>query len=239
MEKFFIREGVISEVKVIIFDFDETMYYSPNIRNDHLHFIKKTIMRLGKKSEKQAEKLMRDTGFTAENKKGGSFSSQLSVFGIEKKDWDDYRTKNYYGPAPSETEIVPNFLYKKLSKVFSTYIVSNEIMSNLKEKALKNNIDLTAFKEIYAPKPEEASCYPVKKELYKIIQDREEVKFDEILVVGDRLKVDIVPMLELGGSGVLVKNVQEVSELIEQLLSKNTDKECRVRKVKGMLLKGF
>lgn len=206
------------EIKVVIFDFDETMYYSEDIRKYYIEFIKKTIMTLGNHTEEEAIRLMNEVGITIENKNAPSFNSSLPHFGITREQWDDYRIDHYFEIDYTKAQIVDNDYYKRLAAKYRLYIASNELYKNIIEKADRMGIELTPFYKIYAPQIEELNTYPKKSQLYKMIKESEGVDFDQMLVIGDRMKVDILPMVELGGNALFISTPKEIMNFCDEKL---------------------
>lgn len=202
----------MSKIKTIIFDFDETMYSSSTIRERYVDYIKNTVMTLSNHTESETLALMEKYGFMSNGETRVSFGKNCDKFDVTKEQWDNYRVTNFFQIDYQNAQTVPNYIYKKLSKQFNLYIVSNEIYDNVNFKAKKMNIDTTPFKKIYAPTIEIVKNYVTKSEVYKMIQQSENCKFQEIMVVGDRYSVDIQPLVELGGNGLLIKHVDEITQ---------------------------
>ena len=101
--------------KVLVFDFDETLYYSPDIREYYIRYIKNTILKLSNLSESEADSLMEEVGFTMENKASPSFSSSCGRFGIEKSAWDNYRIDNFFEINYKNAESIDNSVLLDLS----------------------------------------------------------------------------------------------------------------------------
>lgn len=207
--------------KVIVFDFDETLYYSPDVREYYIRYIKKTILNLSNLSEEQTDSLMQEVGFTMENKASPSFSSSCGKFGIEKSAWDNYRIDNFFEINYKNAESIDNKLLNELSNHYPLYIVTNEAYKNILIKAEKLGIDISMFKKIFAPSVEAllGGNVKTKKELYREIIESEKVLPSEVLVIGDRIKVDVEPMLELGGNGLIVTKPKEIEDFAKLNLS--------------------
>lgn len=206
----------INQLKAIIFDFDETMYSSDTIKEEYQEYIKRTVMSLSNHNEAETMKLMKEYGFLSDGNERVSFGKNCEKFGISKKCWDNYRVNNFFKINFNNAKVVNNDLYKELSKICKLYIVSNEIKDNVIFKAEKLNIDLNNFTEIYAPTIETMYNYHTKKDNYLNIGEVLSCNSDEMCVIGDRYNVDILPMLEIGGKGLLISNVDEISTFIKK-----------------------
>ena len=87
----------LKDIKVIIFDFDETLYYSSNIRDYYINYIFNTIKTLTKVKDWTDDDIlnkMAEIGFTKENKTSPSFTSSCNNFGVEREDWNNYKIDN-------------------------------------------------------------------------------------------------------------------------------------------------
>ena len=201
----------LSNIKTIIFDFDETMYYSPTVHEIYVGYIKKTVMKLTGKAETEVLLLMDKYGFTSTGESRVSFGKNCEKFGVTKEQWDSYRITDFFQIDYATAKIVPNVVYKMLALKYSLYVVSNEVYDNVLYKANKLSIDLSPFTKIYAPTVDQLKNYLTKRDDYKLIREKERCSFDEMMVIGDRYSVDIQPLEELGGNGVLIKNVDEIT----------------------------
>lgn len=208
----------INQLKAIIFDFDETMYSSDTIKEEYQEYIKRTVMSLSNHNEAETMKLMKEYGFLSDGNERVSFGKNCEKFGISKKCWDNYRVNNFFKINFNNAKVVNNELYKELSKICKLYIVSNEIKDNVIFKAEKLNIDLNNF-TIYAPTIETMYNYHTKKDNYLNIGEILSCNSDEMCVIGDRYNVDILPMLEIGGNGLLISNVDEISTFIKKSIN--------------------
>lgn len=209
----------INQLKAIIFDFDETMYSSDTIKEEYQEYIKRTVMSLSNHNEAETMKLMKEYGFLSDGNERVSFGKNCEKFGISKKCWDNYRVNNFFKINFNNAKVVNNDLYKELSKICKLYIVSNEIKDNVIFKAEKLNIDLSNFTKIYAPTIETMHNYHTKKDNYLNIGEVLSCNSDEMCVIGDRYNVDILPMLEIGGKGLLISNVDEISTFIKKSIN--------------------
>lgn len=204
----------VKNVKVLVFDFDETLYYSPDVREYYIKYIKSTILNLSSLTEMETDSLMKEVGFTMENKASPSFSSSCGRFGIQKRAWDNYRIDNFFQINYKNAESIDNNILRKLSTHYPMYVVTNEVYKNILIKAERLGIDLSIFKKLLAPSAEAllSGNAKTKKELYQDIIESEHVMSNQVLVIGDRIKVDVEPMLELGGNGLVVTRPKEIEE---------------------------
>jgi len=206
------------DLKVIIFDFDETMYYSSNIREYYIEYIKTTLKNLTNYSERKILELMNEHGFTSGGETRASFGKNCLKFGVTPEQWNGYRINNFFQIDYKTAEVVDNKVLKELSRKYKLYIVSNEIYENIQFKAEKLGIDLSIFTLLAPKKSEVLDNKFVKQEVYEYILNENDIKASQAIVFGDRYHVDIQPLENLGGKGVLVKHPREIENYIKENL---------------------
>lgn len=207
----------LQNIKLIIFDFDETLYSSPTAQIYYENFIKKAILDLSNYTEEQALKIMNDFGFTKRGENRVSFGSNCEKFGIKKNAWNTYKLNHFFEVDYSNTSTVSDQLLNELKKRFKLALVSNEIFENIEYKAEKLNINLSIFNKIYAPTKQNIdNFYKNKQEIYSVLSKDFATTPQEAFAIGDRYKVDILPLINLGGAGVQIENTNEVNEFLKQ-----------------------
>ncbi len=207
----------MDNLKVIIFDFDETMYYSRDIKSYYVNYIKKTLLHLTNLDEKMIFQLMKENGFLGDGETRVSFGKNCEKFGVTSQQWNDYRIDNFFEINYENAEILDNEIYDKLSEKYKLYIVSNEVYENVIFKANRLNIDLSNF-EICAPRKSNINDYKfTKQDIYKKIIEDNKIDVSQVIVFGDRYNVDILPLENLGGCGVLVKHPQEIFNYLKEM----------------------
>lgn len=203
-------------IKAIIFDFDETMYYSPTIKQYYIAYIKRTLKTLSSLSDEDIVFLMDKYGFTSGGEKRVSFGKNCENFGVTKEQWNNYRIKNFFQIDYDNAVTAKNSTYSELAKSYKLFIVSNEVKENLLYKAKRMKIDLRPFTEIIAPNVDNVLEYKSDKTIaYSNLITKYKLNPKEVLVVGDRYEVDIKPMETLGGSGILVKQANEIDHIFK------------------------
>lgn len=201
-------------IKHIIFDFDKTLYSSNSLDCEYLAFIEEAVVNLSKCSHDIAKQKMQKLGFVLGNSSTPRMKDSCEFFGFSPQEWDNYRIENYFLPK-CNVETVDDNLLSRINKKYDTSIVTTEIDINLNKKAKQLNINLKNFDNIYSNSLQNMSLS--KQQIYKeIINSYQEAK--NVIVIGDRFLVDIKPLLDLGGNGILVSNVIEVNEFLKKLL---------------------
>ena len=208
----------ISEIKTLIFDFDGTLYSSKNMKLFYHNYIKQSLMDLGAYSCEKADKIITDFGFDADGDNRISFRNNCEKFGIKREEWDVYKIDHFFQIDYNDAETVDNNIYKALHKKYKMFIVSHEVIDNLIYKSNKMKIDLSAFDRIFAPDRSNVLTYKKKAFIYDYIKADYGISYRNMVVFGDRYKVDILPLTERGGKGVLVNDTAELTNVLKMLI---------------------
>lgn len=203
-----------NDIKAIVFDFDETLYYSPNALTYYIKFIKQTILDLSNYTEQQALNIMDEYGFTKKGENRVSFGKNCHKFGIPTEKWNNYKLTHFFEVDYANCTIVNNSLLKQLSKKVKLFIITNEYIENVKYKADKLGIDLSVFTKIYSPN-KLTNLSVSKTDYYKSINTEFNINFNQMFAIGDRYQVDIKPLIELGGCGKQIENTQQIEDIIK------------------------
>ena len=192
------------DVKVIIFDFDDTLYkylkwtgYNdffinnvrnmfPELTNNQFNFYLKKykIINSDRVSENTAKLLLDLHGSTA----------QLVNFLNTIK----------YPCNWAEGQIFPQSLLEKLSKKYKLFIVSNSSEPNIKFVSKNMGINLKFFTSILSNKFDIIDL--TKVSVFKKIIKNENLLPSEFLMVGDSIKYDLLPAKKLGFKTLLIKD---------------------------------
>jgi len=192
-------------MKIIIFDFDDTLYNGTvwgNWQNYMKEFFAKTFNKQEGTEFIEKYKLREHNFKISETAK-----ALIQEFGSAEK-IVNYTIKNIYPlQAPDLHFIDINFL-KKLSKKYPLYIVSNSSENRCLKYLKDNNIDTNIFRGIFTNKFE--STDPTKAFCYKHIIEKEGVQPADIMVIGDNYNTDIMPAEQVGCKPVLVKTLEDI-----------------------------
>lgn len=205
-------------ITIIVFDFDETLYYSDTALLSYINFIKQAILSLSTHTEEEANKIIHQYGFDSRGENRVSFGKNCENFGVKKQDWEEYKKDHFFEVDYNNSKIVDNSLIKKLSKKYTCLILSNELYENIQYKAKKLGIELSSFDRIYAPTKSSTEPCLSKKEIYTQISKEYNTPYKRIFAIGDRYQVDIKPLVELGGFGAQISNTEELNNLLKTLL---------------------
>ncbi len=186
-------KNINNNIKVVIFDFDDTLYSGVDwtpwnefcvkalnyfFKNENFNDIKDLS------DEYIVKKLI-------ENKKN------VNV-------WLDYREHNECPVDLSNCKVTSNSTLSKFAEKYKIYIVSNSTLKEINETSKQLNIDLSLFSGIYINKFENGQTS--KKFIYQEIIQKENIKPEELFVIGNSEKNDISPAIEIGAKGKVIES---------------------------------
>lgn len=204
--------------KIIIFDFDETLYFHPRALDFYVKFIKNAICDLSGCDEKKAMSLIHKYGFDQRGEKRVSFAKTCKEFGIDVEAWDKYKITHFFEVDYDGAYTVDNSLLEELAKNYTLLILSNELYEHIIYKAQKLKINLSVFDRIYAPSAVKGIPATSKKETFiKICEDYKAAP-QQLFAIGDRYQVDVLPLIEIGGKGTQVADTIELEKILKNEL---------------------
>lgn len=197
----------MSRIKVIIFDFDDTVYQGEKIFDERWtkacilainHFFKKL-----NDNQKKALFEKYDVPYNFDKnllkEKPGMYCYKiLTGEGVTIDQWIDYWETNLYSEDWSHVNnVISNELLNKLSQQYKLYIVTNSLNAHVMHYCKELKIDTTHFNKIYSNYKTRFESNTTKDFYYKMILEETKVLPKECLVIGDSFEHDIIPANQL------------------------------------------
>lgn len=216
MEQYLIK----GDIKVIIFDLDGTLYPYSFYEKQYYEFSINTIINLFGKDKCDAIRILSDYGIYEHYipDKSRSLTDLVLSKGISIDKWNSYRDKHFVISNLDKAETVKLCTLNGLKEIYKLYLVTNNTMKTTKRILEEIGIKEEIFENIYSSE----NMYVCKKKkgkeyVYSLIKEKNRLQFENMLAVGDRYNVDLLPLLEQGGSGILIKMPDEI-DLIQKIL---------------------
>ncbi len=192
------------DVKVIIFDFDYTLYQNLDWGIDWYDNVIRPLRRmlsfltmdefdrLCKKYNVRGSRVFENTCLLIKDEK-----LPCSI-----KDFRDLTQTFRFEADYENAQLFPSDLLEKLAKTYPLYVVSNTAESKIKFDCDKMHLDLSPFKGVYQNRFDENDLS--KAPDFKMIADNEGVEYSKVLVVGDSEIHDLEPASRLGMQTLLM-----------------------------------
>lgn len=192
-------------IKVVIFDFDDTLYSDTNPlpwKNFCIKTVEYFLKKLKVEDSENILNIVKNSGFS---------DRQLIKFivslGAKEKDVKDYmKSHNIEGNAFENCKKVSNTTLRDFQQYFVMYIVSNSLETSVQDNMELLKIDSSFFKDIISNKENS------KKGEYENIIKREGILPNGLLVIGNSYSSDILPALEIGANGKVVTSADFLFE---------------------------
>ena len=209
----FLKENCI---RIIIFDLDGTFYPYSFYKEKYYAFAVQAVMELFGRKQDDAIEILNEYGIY-ENyipNKTKSLTDLVLMKGIGINEWNEYRDEHFVITGFAKTQTVKMETLINLKREFKLYLVTNDTITTTKRILKELSIDFEIFSGIYTS--EDMYVQETKKEkdyIYSLIKEKNEVSFKNMLAIGDRYTVDILPLLKYGGNGILIKEPNDIDKV--------------------------
>ena len=192
-------------IKVVIFDFDDTLYSDTNPlpwKNFCIKTVEYFLKKLKVEDSENILNIVKNSGFSYRQ-----LIKFIVSLGAKEKDVKDYmKSHNIEGNAFENCKKVSNTTLRDFQQYFVMYIVSSSLETSVQDNMELLKIDSSFFKDIISNKEDS------KKKEYENIIKREGILPNELLVIGNSYSSDILPALEIGANGKVVTSADFLFE---------------------------
>lgn len=202
----------MSKIKVIIFDFDGTLYCGEDFARASGYHRNAVESILDKEKLKIFEEKYPKYYNLSNYKIADALQKEFSM----AKDYVNYEESHLY-PLTLEN-IRPlnwDFLYE-LSQKIPLVIVSNSTINHQKFYLNQFGLNFNIFSDFYKNTFDTPNG---KGDYYVEIMNKYNCKCDEVMVIGDNYGPDLLPAINLGMRAYHVKTIEQVKETIEKVMA--------------------
>ena len=213
------------EKKVIVLDFDGTLYSGKDIFKYVPEYIERNRRKfLNKVSDQDYEMICRENPDFLKAVSGSEVTREIyklkekyTNLDIDTKGFVDCQENEVYNIYLDEAHIVDASFIDNLCLKYCVYVVSNSAISHLHYYMSKFGINISAFKKIISNQFEEFD--PTKKHYYLESIETEGILPKNLYVYGDSQNSDLKPALEIGANAFLVKDTFDLQNIIESTIN--------------------
>lgn len=208
--KEFVFNAKSSDFKAIIFDFDSTFYSGEDwlMWGDYLkNYVVSTF--------ENAKDILQE--YKVENDTSGMIPVEIAIkYNGNAESFYNYQKENIYPLNIDNLRVIDAQGLKELSKKYNLFIVSNSPVNYVHHYLKLFGIDKSLFTAIY---DNEFKVEDVSKKLrFLQILKENNLKPNQVCVVGDSFGADIVPARELNIFAVQVNDVKDTNNVINKLI---------------------
>ena len=215
--------------KILIFDFDGTLYSGENKFSQIPAFIKANKRKmLPNISDEQYSQIVKENPTWTDAWYGNDlakhiylFKDKYPEFNISIKDYLAWENSNIEPVIIDKNEVVDATFLKKLCSEYHVYIVSNSLTNHIKHYMKILNINYNWFAGVLSNR----FCYKdmTKKLYYQRILKKEACNPKDVYVFGDSYKSDLVPAEELGMNAYQINNANDLPTIVNNALKQKNN----------------
>lgn len=204
--------------RLIIFDLDGTLYDLKDVHSANYILQVQFLMQQMHISEQEAIELQERNHIypmiTSESKSATEYFARL---GLDMEQWKQYRESRYDASKIDKSKAISGDVIKQFTEICPLVLLSSNSVGNILKTLEYLEIDSHCFETIYCSDNTPINEPFNKKKAMQVIAKQYGVDNSEMLSIGDRYQTDVVPMLELGGHGVIVSEPKVLNKVLKDL----------------------
>jgi len=203
--------------KLIILDLDGTLYDLQDVHATNYDMQVRFVMQEKQLLEEEAVSLLDENNvypiITNESKSATEFFARE---GLDMLKWKQFREEKFDVTKINKEKATSENVIRNFNAICPLVLLSSNSYAIILQTLAYLGIDYHLFEDIIcsdniADKPFN------KKSAMRMIAVKHNVKFDEMLSIGDRYQTDVLPMIELGGKGIVIKKPVDLQSIIRKL----------------------
>lgn len=136
--------------------------------------------------------------------------------GVDCKEWSEFRKNNFDVTIINKNKAVKEEVIEEISKSYPIVLLSTNTKESISKVLERIEIDENVFKDIVCSDNHDIAPFN-KENAISMISIQNGCEPSRMLSIGDRYQTDIVPMLKLGGDGVVVNGPEGTSRVLSNL----------------------
>lgn len=206
-------------IKLLIFDMDGTLYDINDVVSSNYEMQVDFLQQKTGKQRKDIVLFLEKNNIYPIIKTDSKSATELfSREGFDIQEWIYYREKNFDVSSIDISQSVNTDSMRQLASDFKLVLLSSNSYRNIKRILKHIDCDITLFSSIVCS-DNFVNCVGFDKKIaMRDIAKMYSIPFFNILSIGDRYMTDIKPILELGGSGILLSSPRSISKIQQDLV---------------------
>ena len=191
--------------KLIIFDLDGTLY---DLMDVHGANYKMQVQFVGQQmglSKAEATRLLNDNGvFPIITNQSKSATELFARLRLDMEKWKLYRESHFDATAIDKSKAIHEEVIRGFAHICPLVLLSSNALQNILKTLDYLGVSVKLFDTIYCSDNTPTNAPFNKKQAMQIIAEKYKIDYNDIFSIGDRYQTDVVPMLELGGHGIVI-----------------------------------
>ena len=169
-------------------------------------------------SKKETVKFLADHHIYPVIKNDSKSATELFLLlGYDKEEWARYRDERFDVTKICIEKTVEEDVIKQFRALGKLVLLSSNTYYIIEKVLFRIGISMTQFDDIICSDKYPYNTPFKKKMAMKYIADKYNVDYKNIISIGDRYSTDILPMTELGGKGVLIKQPRFLYNILKDI----------------------
>ena len=207
---------------IIIFDLDGTLYDLNDVVQSNYDMQLNFLCEKKDMSRQEAVHFLANHHIYPIMKKDSLSATELFLqIGLSKEEWSAYRDIHFKVENIDIQKAVNESTLKEFSKIGILVLLSSNAYSVIDKILNHLSISPCIFDEIICSDRFPYNTSFKKKLAMVFLSSKYNVEYVDMYSMGDRYSTDILPMLELGGIGFLIKNNQSLSAVFNAIKEKS------------------
>lgn len=207
--------------KLYIFDLDGTFYdIGDLIAFNFLQQAEFLSEKLNISLSKAKEKLYENHIYDEVKEDAKSCSEYFQSIGLDMDDWNKIRTKDFPIELIHKDHSLNADILSKYKELGVITLVSNNTLENVNKILSYLGINPSMFSKIISKETQGVNSKNKQNAYYNLMKEFN-VENKDVIAIGDRYNIDVLPCLNLKGRGVVVKGPIGVKDFIEEIESDN------------------
>ena len=209
------------EIDAVIFDMDGTFYPIEFYQDNYYKFAVLAVKHFLSLSDKDCISYLHNNGIAPNNNpiNAASLTDLILNTGVSLQEWNRFRDENFILTGFKNTETVSLESLIKIAEKADIFIMTNNTDCSTKRILQELCIPRALFKDVVTSQRLVVGNKKMTKEYgYSQLATKYKYHYNQMLAVGDRYFVDIQPLTELGGNGILVEkptDIDFIADLIQ------------------------
>lgn len=206
--------------KLIIFDMDGTLYdLNDVVAQNYMMQVDFMMQETGMTRADVINLFEKNSVYPIMRPDSKSCTELMLRMGLDKEKWSIYREQNFDIESIDATKAVSGKLLRDFHELSALVLLSSNSRKNIQRVLWKLGIDESLFIEIVCSDNFSNDTIFNKKDAMRYLADKYCINYAEILSIGDRYQTDVVPLLDLGGHGIVLLEPLSLECVIEDLCS--------------------
>lgn len=196
---------------VIVFDFDGTLYDISGVREMMFRIESDFLCEHAGMSRDEARNFMLSEKIITANPSEAKSATECFIrMGISPEIWKSYRTERFDFSCIDPQKAARQEIIEGFRNYGDIILLSSNTLNTIHEIMRRINIDPSIFSSITCS--DTVTGKFSKREIFA-----ELIHGGDVLSIGDRYNTDILPLLRLGGRGVLVDGPQSLPNVLHDM----------------------